>query len=215
VAAEPINALRPSEHAFRFRNTFGDQPIWRVGPVRLGHAGNGMCGGMVFGVVDYLEAERPPPPDAQPPAQGSPLFTYLLRRLIAAFNLPDGIVRYWRWMARSDAALLDQVRHRSWAQVRARLDAGRPCPLGVVTVRGRNPALLRHNHVVLAYAYSTDGPETDPAVTVRVYDPNSGPVDDIAIHFDSSTINSSINIGHDIRGFFPLRYRARRPPLVA
>ena len=68
-----------------------------------------------------------------------------------------------------------------WPRIKAQLDAGQPAALGVVTVASANPLQLGHNHQVLAYAYQLDGTE----VTLQVYDPNSGPADDVSIRFDT------------------------------
>ena len=62
-----------------------------------------------------------------------------------------------------------------WPRIRASLDDGIPAPLGLVTVASANPAKLRHNHQALAFGYALSGRE----VTMRVYDPNSGPDDDV------------------------------------
>ncbi|MGI8880455.1 MAG: hypothetical protein ACR2KJ_08120 [Jatrophihabitans sp.] len=200
-------AFLPSRDAFQFCNAFADEPVLRVGPWRFGRAGNGLCGGMVFAAADYFTAKEPPPDLTAPPASDSPLYRLIVRRLFAAFNLPIGGLRYWRWMVRSDAVVLHRTWRASWPRVQSRIEAGQPCPLGVVTVHGMSPTLLRHNHVVLAYGYQLDG----EAVTVQVYDPNTGPSDEVRIELGRTSISSTIDIGHPIRGFFPLRYRARRP----
>jgi hypothetical protein len=198
----------PSRSGFRFRNTFADQPVLRLGDLKIGRAGNGLCGGMVFAARDFFEAGVPVPDDDAPPPAGSPLFRFIVMRLVAAFNGPVGIGRYWRWMLRTDADVLTRTQGTSWPRVRAAIDRRHPCPIGVVTVHGPNPAQLRHNHVVLAYSYEIDG----AAGTVHVYDPNTGPSDDIAIRSAPEAISSTIDVSHPIRGYFPLRYRARRPP---
>ncbi len=199
--------FRPSRDGFRYRNAFARAPVLAFGPIRIGNAGNGLCGGMVFAAADYFAVGRTIPPDVEPARPTGAAYRYLVRRLFAAFNLPGGVFRYWRWMLRSDEDVLARTRS-GWAAVRARLDAGESCPLGIVTVRGLNPSRLRHNHVVLAYAYRAD----EDATTVSVYDPNTGPSDDVTITFDRAAIASTVDVGHSIRGFFALRYRPRRPP---
>ncbi len=69
-----------------------------------------------------------------------------------------------------------------WPRVRAKIDAGEPAALGVVTVGSADPLQLGHNHQVLAYAYELAGTR----VTLRVYDPNSGPADDVYLRFDTT-----------------------------
>ena len=72
-----------------------------------------------------------------------------------------------------------------WPQIRADLDAGTPAALGLVTVASANPTDLGLNHQVLAYGYQQDG----AAVTIAVYDPNSGPRDDVWIRFSTTDPN--------------------------
>jgi len=75
---------------------------------------------------------------------------------------------------------------------------------------------LGRNHVVLAYDYQL----TDDNLTIHVYDPNTGPADEIYLGLSlaapdrSTSIAHNIDIGHSIRGFFPVRYRPRNPPAI-
>jgi len=102
---------------------------------------------------------------------------------------------------------------RQWPRIRARLDAGQPAALGVVTVASSNPFQLGHNHQVLAYGYAAAG----TGVTLYVYDPNSGPADEVRIRFDASapsgtSFTHSIDISRPVRGFFLTRYSPLSPP---
>jgi hypothetical protein len=83
----------------------------------------------------------------------------------------------------------------------------------VVTVASANPAHLGHNHQVLAYGYETLGSQ----VTLHVYDPNSGPRDDVTIRFDVTGCGSgafchNLDIGGPVRGFFQVAYAPETPP---
>ena len=182
---------------------------------------------MVFAALDYYHAGRPAPPAAAPPQAGSPMFRYVVRRLFDSFALPGGVLRYQRYMARPDGnhrrfgatrpglSWLTIVHH--WPDVRRSLDAGRPTALGLVAARGLNPLELGRNHVVLAYDYQL----TDDNLVIKVYDPNTGPADDVYLALSvaaphrSTPITHNIDIGHSIRGFFPVRYQRRNPPPTA
>jgi hypothetical protein len=100
-----------------------------------------------------------------------------------------------------------------WPAIRGELDRGAPVPLGVITVASRQPRDLALNHQVLAYGYSNTGDE----IKVKVYDPNRGRRDDIAITFKTGaapaafTHNLGIG-GRPVRGFFRTGYRAQRLP---
>ena len=175
----------PSVNGFRFTNAFAPAPTIRidlgpVGTVGLGDASQGVCGGMVFAVRDYFEAGQPVPTDDQPPAQGTPLFSYITARLIDSFNVPEGIAEYAEWMLTpsADPNLVIGTRRgtffrtvsASWPQVRADIDAGHPSPLGLVTVHTAELTQIGKCHQVLAYGYRIDD---DESVTVSVYDPNT------------------------------------------
>ena len=203
----------PSAHGFAFPNAWPSGPavVLRTpfGRIGVGDAGAGLCGGMVFAALDYWRAGVAPPADR--PAHGQPLFRFVVRRLVGSWRIPFGVARYYRWMARSDERLARRTLDGQWPRVRAELDADRPVPLGVVTVASRRPGELKHNHQVLAYAYDRDGDE----VTLRVYDPNQGPRDDIAIRFRLAGppgFAHNLDLDRPVRGFFHTGYRPKRPP---
>jgi hypothetical protein len=199
-----------------------------AGNVKVGDASNGLCGGMVYTVRDFYEAKIPMPADPQP-AVGTPLYRYIVRRLFDSFNLPGGVVKYYTWMNMPDAdqSLLALTRHgigwhtinEEWPQIRDDIDAGRACPLGLVTVRSINPMDLGRCHQVLAYAYDVEG----PTLTLRLYDPNTDPntvpgaADNCYLSLDIShpsrkvSITHNVGIPHPIRGFFRTAYKPTDP----
>ena len=222
----------PSRNGLRYRNAFPPGPVLSLRSIGLpqlgiGNARGGLCGGMVFTALDYYYAGLPVPPEAEPPQAGSPTFGYVVRRLFASFALPWGVLRYQRYMARQDGnhRRLGATRPglswltiaRQWPDTRRALDAGRPTPLGLVTARGLNPLDLGRNHVVLAYDYAL----TDDNLLIRVYDPNTGPDDGVYLALSlaaphrATAITHNIDIGHSIRGFFPVSYRPCNPPPMA
>jgi hypothetical protein len=219
----------PSRHGFGFANEWPDEPALclptPIGRVGVGNAARGLCGGMVFGALDYWHAAAEPP--ASLPLPSDRLFRFIVWRLIQSWHIPIGVARYYYWMNLPDADVIRRpasltrklrrgVRTRStgrqWPRIRTRLDAGEPVPLGLVTVAGANPLRLGRNHQVLAYAYRVAGTQ----VTLQVYDPNSGPADDVYIQFDVGAPNSawahSVNIGLPVRGFFATKYSPVTPP---
>jgi len=221
----------PSRDGFAFANDWPPAPaITLPTPVRsigVGNAAAGLCGGMVFAALDYWHASVRPPQAR--PVPGSPLYRYLVRRLIASWHIPGGVARYYGWMNLPDGdSHLDLLGHRvlpergvssrtisrHWPLVRASLDRGTPVALGLVTVASTNPARLRHNHQALAFGYMTSGTE----VIVRVYDPNSGPADGVGIRFDTSSPGRATQFRHNlkldwpVRGFFLNPYSPAAPP---
>jgi hypothetical protein len=223
----------PSRHAFGFRNDWPSEPALSVptplGKLGIGNAARGLCGGMVFGALDYWYADAEPP--GRLPAPEEPLFRFIVRRLIQSWHIPAGVARYYYWMnlpdgdgvrsiawpVRSRHLVLHRgLRMRSmaiqWPKIRAQLDAGQPAAIGLVTVAGRSPLQLGRNHQVLAYGYQLAGTQ----ITLHVYDPNSGPADDVYIRFDPGApglgFAHSINIGLPIRGLFLTPYSPAAPP---
>ncbi len=209
----------PSESAFGFVNSWPSAPVTVLrtpfGAVRGGDASRGLCGGMVFAALDYWHAGRPVP--AQRPDQGEPLYAFIVRRLLASWNLPQGIVKYYRWMRLPDAGKGGvgwRTVTRTLPDIDAALAVGRPLPLGVVTVQSRRLRDLRRNHQVLVYARES----SQDRATLRVYDPNRGARDDIAISFDTdqaaahTIFEHNLGLDEQVRGFFPIAYATVRPP---
>ena len=178
--------------------------------VPVGSAARGLCGGMVFTALDVFTAGGQPLEEGQP-EPGSPMFDHIVRRLFDSWDLPGGALRYYQWMLLPDADVLGPTVDEQWPAVRVELDAGRPCPLGLVTVRSANPLRLGLNHQVLAYDYSVAGDR----VALRLYDPNTRleESDDVSLRFGPATVpvEHNVNIGLPIRGFFRVRYTAADP----
>lgn len=206
---------------FHFPNTFRAVPVKRitipgVGSVGLGNAANGLCGGMAFAVRDFFEFGVDPPTDTTAPAEGTPLFDYLVDRLIASFNLPSGLARYYEWMALPDedtgAVPGVAARTRSgWSELKGVLDGGKPAPLGLIRAHSSRIADLGQNHQVVAYAYDLD--EATSALTLRLYDPNH-PGDEVTLACDlaaNGPLNLQYETGEATRGFFLTRYERSDP----
>jgi len=75
---------------------------------------------------------------------------------------------------------------REWPRIRAEIDAGLPCVVGLIRVSGSSPWLLSRNHQVLAWAYSAESDEGEArggraTIRLRVYDPNHPGDDDVAL----------------------------------
>jgi len=215
----------PSSDGFAFTNAWPSEPaVTRqtpFGPINIGNAAAGLCGGMVFAALDYWHAGIAAP--AARPGPDQPLYQFLVQRLVDSWHIPAGVAQYYQWMGLPDgdtsfSALGHQVVidrglawrtiQAQWPQIAADLDRGIPSALGLVTVESTNPADLSLCHQVLAYGY-----DPSPArITVRVYDPNSGRNDGIHIQFDPRTpgqptvFTHNVNIGHPIRGFFRTAY---------
>lgn len=228
-----VAGFLPSRNGFHFPNSWPDEPDITVPmpapfpPVTIGDAANGLCGGMVFGVLDLFNAGRLPPAATRNPADPSPAFSYIVQRQIDSFNVPAGILHYYAWMqlpAHDDEVTLfgDTITlvtgtssltiNQSMPVIRKAIDAMQPCPLGLVTVHGADPRQLGVNHQVLAWGYEDSGAMT----TVKVYDPNLPGDDGAAITFDHTHPAQATTFrysgGETILGFFPVTWYAAKDP---
>jgi hypothetical protein len=114
-------------------------------------------------------------------------------------------------MQLSDIGARHQTISEQWPAVKAKLDAGVPAMLGVVTVASANPMLLGPNHQLVAYAYTI----AEREVTLGVYDPNSGPDDNIWIQWNtagSTAFAHNLGLSRPVRGFFVTTYSPVQPP---
>jgi hypothetical protein len=187
-----VSGFLPSVQGLHFANRYPPGPTVRFGPldprlIGVGDASAGLCGGMCFTVRDLFEGGIAVPPDREPPANGSPRFTSIVRRQVESldwFRLP---VRFYGRSAfgslfggdRAKATFEDE-----WPKIRREIDEGRLAMIGLVRVAGKNPFKLTGNHQVIAYGYAEDG----RGVTLRIYDPN-WPDDDrvvAVLHLDEA-----------------------------
>jgi hypothetical protein len=227
-----VPGFAPSTTAFRFTNSWSNAPLKRinlkVASIPIGDAANGLCGGMAFAARDFFEARRPVPAAATSPGDKDPLRTFIIDRLIDSYNLPDGVAPYVTFMSARypdhDGELLATIgklhsraavlARSTFPKVKASVDAGYPCPLGLVMVQSDDLADLKHQHQVLAYAYQVRG----TLATMWVYDPNSPLDDSITISYDTARTDRSITVQHNVdsRGplvcAFPVHYTAKTPP---
>lgn len=229
-----VSGFQASVNGLHFTNSWPHEPdvvidLGPFGKVPLGDASNGLCGGMVYTVIDVFRAGLAPIADTANPPEGSPLFKYLVRRLFDSFDIPAGVTKYYEWMRTPDhdtRVWLVRRRGVAWhtikeelPKVRSDIDHGRPSPLGLVTVHGADPRALGHNHQVLAYGYELDDANV---MTLHLYDPNTptSGADTVQLTLDTSNptrstpITHNVNIGLAIRGFFRTNYTAVRPPAL-
>ncbi|MBV9546625.1 MAG: hypothetical protein JOY61_19840 [Chloroflexi bacterium] len=219
-----VPGFLPSTSGLHFPNYFPVEPAVQV-PLPdgrllgLGDAANGLCGGMAFTTRDYFEAGRPPPDDTSAPAEGSPLFEFLVSRLMSSFNLPLGIMRYVELMTPllPDGGPLPVTRarvmiQREWPTVQQELDSGHPSPLGLIKVKSLDVKDIGKNHQVLAYGYTLDGSR----LSLSIYDPNFPNRDDITLALDigstAATVPVTYSTGEDVFCFFHTPYN---PPAAA
>jgi hypothetical protein len=189
----------------------------------LGDAANGLCGGMVFVARDYYEAKLPAPADTQPPPAGSPLYRFIVNRLLDSFNLPFGLGRYLELMepAFPDVGLgfglpgrASVMLHDEWPKIKSDIDAGHPVPLGLIKIKSSIPHDLCKNHQVLAYGYDLDGTN----LTLHMYDPNYPDRDDVQMQLSIANAQVPVPLAYTpseaVYCFFRTPYTSKVPPTV-
>jgi hypothetical protein len=164
--------FKPDQHGFKFQNIFKLEPD--LLGIDLGEWRMGFCGGMCAGALNRFESNTAIPDDAQPPADGTPLFEELLSRQIKS-TLPDSLPRLYDWQSAPDVSTLlpkpsiGQRTKREWPKLKKELDQGRPAILILIRANGTfdNPT---KNHQVLAIGYEFNPATKD--LVIQEYDPN-------------------------------------------
>lgn len=223
-----VPGFLPSTKGFHFRNSFPPRPDLVLntpfGNIAIGDASKGLCGGMVYAVRDYFEAAMPIPQVTAPP-DGGPLFDFIVNRLFDSFDLPGGVLKYLELM---NPALPDHETEMSklglaprgrawrmireeWPKIKADLDAGRLCPLGLVCVKSADFTKLGDNHQVLAYGYNLNGDQ----LSLHIYDPNKDEKDDVRLQINLSNPEHTTQViypGKTVYSFFRTNYNFEAPP---
>ena len=166
------------------------------------HADAGMCGGMVFAVMDYYYNHVLPPQQSTPPSsQDDVLFQYIRDRLWRSFDVTG---QGFRWLAYSsphypngDEGLFQNIlgltKGRSWITYREEwpkiqldIDAGKLSPVGLIRTDNLD---IGSNHQVLAYGYEKDGQD----VRLYIYDPNHGQ-NEMVLKFNVESTTGEVHI---------------------
>ena len=255
MAFTSVPEFLPSRVGFHFSNSYPHGvnypavvlPV--VGTIRSGDAGDGLCGGFVLAALDLFRhvPRLPPPPhtDLEQPPAGSPIFNYLVARLLDSFgNITQGIAanaaRVVEWIQTPGhdvtisfygPGLARRVVQQEWPNIKMDIDSGRPSPLNLVggPERGQWDVTgiidsLHHCHQVLAYAYQVDSANN---LTLLVYDCND-PFNDNStltlnigsdpahtIPIASPAISAAMTAGITVRGFFRTDYSLHDPSAIA
>jgi hypothetical protein len=223
-----VPLFRPTRNGLHFLNSWPSEPDFTLGILghrfKLGDAAAGLCGGMAYTVNDCYQAGLLPPRDTVNPAEGTPLFNYIVARLTNSFDEPD-VSRYLSWiqLPDHDTDLVHGVAWHQiteeWPQIQADLDAGLPAALGLVS--GHEAPIvgfvtgvrdLKHCHQVLAWGYDLDG----TSLTIYIYDPDNMDDDStITLDIGDPRHGAPIAVSHFpdgfFRGFFRTHYHYHDP----
>ncbi|MFY9619935.1 MAG: hypothetical protein WAM70_17085 [Pyrinomonadaceae bacterium] len=197
--------------------------------IPITHADAGMCGGMVYTLMDYYAQHRlPPDQTTSPTSRDDILFQYIRDRLFDSFDVGGQGHRFLGYSSplypNGDEGVLQTVgltRGRSWVtyreafpEIQADIDAGRLSPVGLIQTDNLD---IGANHQVLAYAYEKSGQD----VTLYIYDPNEAQ-QEIALKFNITSTDGEVRIkriggkpqnDHRIFCFFRINgYAPKTPP---
>lgn len=205
-----------------FASTVGDD--W--GP-SLTNASMGLCGGMVYTVMDYYYHHQLPPTNTSPPnTSDDPLFRYIHQRLIDSFDIEGDGCRFLSYSSdfypNGDEGLVQGIgvfKGRSWVsyrdaweKIRVDIDEGRLCPLALVQTNSLSG--FGDNHQVLVYGYQRSGQD----ITLFVYDPNKGQKE-TTLAFNITHTTGEVHVTRNppdkrIWAFFRIDgYKPKQPPL--
>jgi hypothetical protein len=181
-----VPGFLPSTSALRFGNNWPHLPVLIIqtpfGPINIGDTAMGVCGGMCYVTCDLFEGKALPPLATSPPSTtDDPVYQFTVARFNDSLSA-EAIETYYGLMNPalpdhetdlSQAGLAPHGRawvmiNQQWPRIKARIDSGHPCPIGLVLTKSLNPGDLGLNHVVVVFGYDLIG--TD--LTLHIYDPN-------------------------------------------
>lgn len=233
-ATRQMTDFLPSINGFHFDNSFESVPPFKlIGDLRYGDASKGLCGGMVYAALDYfiagLDIPSIPKEDLSlrygSPLHG-PIFDYIGKRLFSSFDVPVGVWTYIELMhpnfpnfqaRRGGLGLPPRSRawrmvRQEWPAIKAKLDTGQPCPLGLICVKSADLSRLGENHQVLAYGYDLVGDD----LSLFIYDPNIHDDDDITLQLNIADPEHSTPLTYsgpqNVNCFFQTDYTFTMPP---
>lgn len=197
--------------------------------VPITHADAGLCGGMVYAVMDYYAAHLLPPEQTTAPnSRDDALFQYIRDRLWDSFDINGEGHRFLGYSSphypNGDEGVIQAIglsRGRSWVtyreawpQIQQDIDANSLSPVGLIQTDNLD---IGSNHQVLAYAYEKSGQD----VTLYIYDPNEAQ-QEIALKFNITATDGEVHIervggnrgnDHHIYCFFRINgYAPKMPP---
>lgn len=171
------------------------------------HANAGLCGGMVYAVMDYYVSHLlPPEQTTSPSSQNDALFEFIRDRLWDSFDVDGGGHRFLGYSSphypNGDEGVIQAVgltRGRSWIayreawpQIQQDIDAGKLSPVGLIQTDNLD---IGSNHQVLAYAYKKSGQD----VTLFIYDPNEAK-HEVRYEFNITATDGEVHISRYVEG---------------
>ena len=174
----------------------------------------GLCGGMVYTVMDYHAAHQLPPVQTDPPdSRDDPLFQHCRDRLWDSFDVGGMGHRFLGYSAptypNGDEGVIQAVGltlgrswvsyREAWPQIQQDIDAGRPSPMGLIQTDSLD---IGNNHQVLAYGYYKSGQD----VSLFIYDPNAAQ-HEVRLDFNITKTDGEVHVRRFVEGVEDNRHR--------
>lgn len=164
--SQKMTAFSPSQHGFKFANSFETDIFW--GPLHI--TTSGRCGGMSYTALDCYFYKEPIPTDSSLPPEGSVLNTYIFERQMK--NL-EGTGDQWAdFLFNPFGVRTDELHNRGllhggeFQKLVQEIDGNRPCNLCLVAPSS-DPS---KSHQVVAFGYKAGTSARD--IEIYIYDPN-------------------------------------------
>jgi hypothetical protein len=196
----------PAEDGFAFANSFTNHVV-KIPALGIDITTRGRCGGMAYAALDAWTNKLSVSKDGSLPQDGSLLADYIYSRLIDSM-VANGF-KFFHFMRTPDhptwfngIGVARATREEEFPRIKARIDQGFPCALGLCV--SRDIGGMGNDHQVVAYGYE-DG---DPTSKVLVYDNNS-PGQEVVLEFKTGYDPGDREVrmgGQTWRGFFMEAY---------
>mgnify|MGYP001024518243 FL=1 len=206
----------PARHGYRFSNSFANNVI-----PEFDYRTDGLCGGMVFSVLDYFYAGMPVPDQPYRPGEGSPLRRYLYDRQVQAITHGGNLTRWVEMSVNPFGSRNDEFFNWGFEgrldELKRRIQRGEPVPLAM---RSCDEGCMGDHYVLaVGYDFGTWKRETDPAnrdqVKIFLYDPNHpGQTVTLKADLQRKQYYLAESTGSRWRAWFIADYARRTPPAI-
>jgi hypothetical protein len=210
----PRAPFTPIEDGFAFANDFTNHVV-KIPVLGIDITTLGRCGGMACAAMDVWTKRLAISRNPGLPQDGTLLADYIYNRLIDSM-LANG-AKFFHFMQTPDhptivwgIGVARATREEEYPRIKARIDQGIPCALGLT--RSRDIAGMGNDHQVVAYGYE-DG---DPTSKVFIWD-NRVPDQELTLEFKTAYDpgDRPVRLGdEEWRGFFLEAYAPVVPPFL-
>jgi hypothetical protein len=207
VASGQINNFLPSRNGFKFSNYFST--AYHSAPFI--NDADGMCGGMVYAVIDYYKAGLSTPEDTLPPTRihNNSLLEYIRQRQkdsVLQLRTLNYLLAFSLTPEKEKEMVLN-----TYEIIKKQISQNELIALGLI--RSREFKKVKQNHQVGVYGYQEDA---EGNVILKVYDPKDSTNDNVTMSFNKNyfiEINCSTKLLGTVYTFFESSYTFCHPEI--